>query len=107
MPIEQFLSTPRFRPAVAGAWPDHAALAERSALTGTRYTIKRALESGGPYEFLVELEEAASFTDTGLENGVSYYYVIQQHDLMGESADSRRCSRRRRRRRSCRMRRSG
>jgi hypothetical protein len=54
--------------------------------------VKRALVSGGPY-VTVACTNSTSFTDSGLTNGVTYYYVVSaaftgNPDAGGESADS-------------------
>jgi len=47
-----------------------------TAATGaSSYTIKRSLTAGGPYE-TVGTTEGTSYTDDGLTNGTSYYYVV-------------------------------
>lgn len=48
-----------------------------SAISGaTGYRVKRAPTSGGPYTTLPGSITATSFTDTGLTNGTTYYYVV-------------------------------
>jgi hypothetical protein len=47
-----------------------------SALSGaTNYLLQRGTTSGGPYTFTNSLA-GISYTDTGLTNGVAYYYVV-------------------------------
>jgi PA14 domain/Chitobiase/beta-hexosaminidase C-terminal domain len=41
----------------------------------TNYNVKRATVSGGPYTNVVSLP-GTSYTDTGLANGTTYYYVV-------------------------------
>jgi uncharacterized repeat protein (TIGR01451 family) len=56
------------------------------------YRVLRALASGGPYE-VVGLTEETSFQDRGLENGVTYFYVVVGLDAIGnESASSNEAS---------------
>ncbi|MGH6692241.1 MAG: S8 family serine peptidase, partial [Gammaproteobacteria bacterium] len=53
-----------------------------------RYNVKRSLVSGGPYSVLVEDVAGITFTDTGLVNGTTYYYVLSAENSLGESGDS-------------------
>ena len=52
------------------------------------YTIKRSLTSGGPYSIIASGITSAGYTDTGLGNGVTYYYVVSATNAKGESANS-------------------
>ncbi|MCB1133881.1 MAG: hypothetical protein KDN05_22370, partial [Verrucomicrobiae bacterium] len=59
-----------------------------NAVTGaTSYRVKRATDAGGPY---TEISSPATntFTDTGLSNGTTYFYVVSAHNGTAESADS-------------------
>jgi fibronectin type 3 domain-containing protein len=59
-----------------------------SASSGaTSYHVKRGTTSGGPYT-QVAAPAAANFTDTGLANGSSYFYVVSAVNSVGESANS-------------------
>ena len=59
-----------------------------SASTGaTSYHVKRATITGGPYT-QVGAPTGTSFTDTGLANGTTYYYVVSALNNGGESANS-------------------
>jgi fibronectin type 3 domain-containing protein len=40
------------------------------------YTVKRATTSGGPYTTVASGITATTYTDTGLTNGTTYYYVV-------------------------------
>lgn len=67
------------------------------AVTGaTGYHVKRALVSGGPY-IGVACSTSTTYTDTGLSNGTTYYYVVSADytagpDAGGESPDSTQAS---------------
>ena len=66
------------------AWP--------ASVGATSYTVKRGLVSGGPY-VAVGCPSGTSFTDTGLADGTTYYYVVSASytggvDAGGASADS-------------------
>jgi len=52
------------------------------------YSVKRALVSGGPYTTLVTGLITSSFTDVGLTNGTTYYYVVTATNALGESVNS-------------------
>jgi fibronectin type 3 domain-containing protein len=63
-----------------------------SASSGaTSYNVKRATVSGGPYT-TVASTGATSFTDTGLTNGTTYYYVVSAVNASGESGNSSQAS---------------
>jgi beta-galactosidase len=64
-----------------------ATLAWTLAFNATGYKIKRATVSGGPYTTVANYT-AISYTDTGLTNGVTYYYVVSAANSYGESANS-------------------
>ena len=53
----------------------------------TNYYVKSATNSGGPYTTNVN-GAATSFVNTGLSNGVTYYYVVSALNLYGESPNS-------------------
>jgi hypothetical protein len=53
----------------------------------TSYYVKRGTTSGGPYN-QVAAPTVTSFTDTGLTNGTTYYYVVSALNTAGESANS-------------------
>jgi hypothetical protein len=63
-----------------------------TASTGaTSYHVKRSTTSGGPYT-QVSAPMAASFTDTGLTNGTTYFYVVSAVNANGESVNSAQAS---------------
>jgi endoglucanase len=53
----------------------------------TSYNVKRATSSGGPYSQLAA-PTAATYTDTSVTNGTTYFYVVSALDSAGESANS-------------------
>jgi fibronectin type 3 domain-containing protein len=59
-----------------------------SASGATSYNIKRSLTSGGPYTTVTSEVCANSYTDTGLTNGTTYYYVISAVNIASESNNS-------------------
>ena len=63
-----------------------------AALGATRYNVKRSLTPGGPYSSIAAAVHATSYTDTGLINGTTYYYVVSAGNSQGESGDSNEAS---------------
>ncbi len=69
-----------------------ADLSWQASAGATSYLVGRALASGGPYE-TVACTTSLGFTDTGLEVGTTYYYVVTAFfaggpDAGGASAES-------------------
>jgi fibronectin type 3 domain-containing protein len=63
-----------------------------SASTGaTSYDIKRSTTSGGPYS-QIATASTNSYTNTGLTNGTTYYYVVSAVNSAGQSANSTQAS---------------
>lgn len=56
--------------------------------SASSYHIKRATVSGGPFTVIATPTFSASYIDTGLANGTSYYYVVSALNLAGESSNS-------------------
>ncbi|WP_373291209.1 glycoside hydrolase family 9 protein [Paenibacillus marchantiophytorum] len=54
----------------------------------TSYNVKRATTSGGPYANVATGVNTTNYTDTGLMNGATYYYVVSAMNEVGESANS-------------------
>jgi len=54
----------------------------------TGYNLKRATISSGPYAPVTNGIAGASFTDSGLINGVTYYYILTATNQIGESLPS-------------------
>jgi hypothetical protein len=53
----------------------------------TSYLVKLATVSGGPYA-VVDNVTTTNYTDAGLTNGTTYFYVVTAVDAAGESANS-------------------
>ena len=71
-----------------------------NAVSGaTGYNVKRSTTNGGPYtNVAAERHRRPSYTNTGLTNGTTYYYVVTAVNASGESPVSTAGERRRRRR---------
>jgi len=52
------------------------------------YNVKRATTSGGPYTTVATGVAGTTYTNTGLTNGTTYYYVVSAANSAGESANS-------------------
>lgn len=52
------------------------------------YRIKRSTTSGGPYTTIAEGVTGTAYTDTGLTNGMTYYYVVSAMTGTIESPNS-------------------
>ena len=64
-----------------------------NASTGaTAYNIQRSEVSGGPYTPIQSNWPGTSFTDPGLTNGTTYYYVVTATNSFGESPASNEAS---------------
>ena len=63
------------------------ALTWSSATGAATYNVKRSTTSGGPYTTITS-PSSTSYTDTGVTNGVTYYYVVSAVNTGGESANS-------------------
>ena len=53
----------------------------------TLYYVRRSATSGGPYA-QISAPSATSYTDTGLTNGTTYFYVVSAYNSAGQSANS-------------------
>ena len=83
------LPAPPSAPTGLNATPGNAQVALTwTASTGaTSYNVKRGTITGGPYT-TVSSPTSASFTDTSLTNGTTYFYVVSAVNAGGESANS-------------------
>ncbi|HLJ56319.1 MAG TPA: malectin domain-containing carbohydrate-binding protein [Chthonomonadaceae bacterium] len=57
----------------------------------TSYNVKRATTPGGPYT-TIGSTTSSSYTDTGLTDGTTYYYVVSANTSSGESGNSNEAS---------------
>lgn len=72
---------------LATAGNGQAGLTWLAVSNATSYYVKRAAASGGPYTILANVT-ATNYTDVGLTNGTTYYYVVSALNPAGESAPS-------------------
>jgi choice-of-anchor B domain-containing protein len=63
-----------------------------AAAGATGYSVHRSTTGGGPYAPIATHLVGTAFTDTGLTNGTTYYYVTSATNAEGESADSNEAS---------------
>lgn len=59
-----------------------------SDVAATSYTVKRALAPAGPYTVLAQGLTTLGYTDIGLTNGQTYYYVVSAFNAAGTEATS-------------------
>ena len=64
------------------------ALHWNAALNSASFTVKRSLTAGGPYTTIATGVTGAVYTDTGLTNGATYYYVVSATNNIGASPNS-------------------
>ena len=53
-----------------------------------KYNVLRSTTSGSSYTSVSANQSGTSFTDSGLTNGTTYYYVVQSSNIGGNSANS-------------------
>ena len=63
-------------------------LAWSASAGATSYTVKRATVSGGPYQTIATGVMGTPYTDSGLTDGTTYYYVVDAVNAAGPSPDS-------------------
>jgi chitin-binding protein len=69
----------------ASAGNAQVALSWGSASGATGYNVKRSTTNGGPYSNVASNVSGTSYTNTGLTNGTTYYYVVTAVNASGES----------------------
>jgi fibronectin type 3 domain-containing protein len=72
---------------IATAGNAQVSLSWSASATATSYNVKRSATSGGPYT-KISSPTTTNFTDMGLANGTTYFYVVSAVNSTGESANS-------------------
>lgn len=72
----------------ATAGDGEVALAWNSPGNATGYNVQRSASNSGPYAIIATNQEAMRFTNFGLSNGTTYYFVVSALNSAGESANS-------------------
>lgn len=77
-------------PAIANATASNGGdtLSWGAVSNATGYNVKRSTTNGGPYTVVSNNQAGTNFTDTGLTNGSTYYYVVSAVNSAGESSNS-------------------
>jgi fibronectin type 3 domain-containing protein len=76
---------------LANAGNGEISLAWTRSSGATGYYVKRSTVSGGPYT-QIALPATNAYTDTGLTNGTTYFYVVSAFNAEGQSANSAQAS---------------
>ena len=76
----------------ATAFDSGATLNWNASAGASSYNVLRGSKTGGPYTSLATGVLSSSYTDTGLTNGTTYYYVVQAVNKNGTSANSNEAS---------------
>ena len=63
-------------------------LAWNASVGASGYNLKRSTTSGGPYTTIATNLPYLNYSDTGLVNGMPYYYVVTATNSFGESGNS-------------------
>jgi len=71
----------------ATAGPEQVSLSWNAVPGATSYNVKVSTTNGGPYETIAS-STTTGYTNTGLINGTTYYYVVSQLNPVAESTDS-------------------
>ncbi|HEY6388810.1 MAG TPA: glycoside hydrolase family 44 protein [Candidatus Acidoferrum sp.] len=76
---------------LATAGNSQVSLSWNASTGATGYYVRRATVSGGPYTQIAG-PTTNSYTNTGLTNGTTYYYVVSAFNSAGQSVDSNQAS---------------
>ena len=75
-------------PLSAGAGNGEVSLAWSAVDGATGYSVHRSISSGGPYTTIATQIVGTGYTDSGLSNGTTYFYVVTATNAAGSSGDS-------------------
>lgn len=81
-PVTIAAATP---PAVAISYTSQSATLNWTG-NGTYYNVYRSLTSGGPYTQIVSLATNVTYTDSSIQNGTAYYYVVTALNILGDES---------------------
>ena len=73
---------------IATAGNSQVALSWLPSTGAASYNVKRSTTSGSSYTVIATNVADAGYSDTGLVNGTTYYYVVSAQNLAGESVNS-------------------
>jgi len=90
----QYCQAPPAAPTALSATAGNAqvTLAWTAASGATGTNVHRGTATGGPYTTIATNVPGTSFTDTGLANGTTYFYVVTGINSLGEGPDSNEAS---------------
>jgi hypothetical protein len=77
---------------IAAAGNAQATLNWNASSGATSYNVKRSTTNGGPYTTIASGVTATTFTNTGLTNGTTYFFVVSAVNSFGESGNSNQAS---------------
>ena len=72
----------------ATAGDEQVSLSWTASSGATSYILQRGRANGGPYSTIASRVVTTSYKDTGLTNGITYYYVVAAVNAGGESSNS-------------------
>jgi fibronectin type 3 domain-containing protein len=76
----------------ASAGNAQVSLSWNASSGATSYNVKRSTTSGGPYTTIATGVTSTSFTNTGLTNGTTFFFVVSAVNSAGESGNSNQAS---------------
>jgi pectate lyase len=90
----QNTQTPPAAPAglIATAGSAQVSLSWSASSRATSYNVKRSTTNGGPYSTIASGVTSTNYTNTGLTNGTTYFYVVSAVNSFGESGNSNQAS---------------